>query len=257
MWAGGDPYERYVGRWSRHVAVELLVWLALPAGLRWLDVGCGTGALSGVVARGAGPAALAAIDRSASYARYAQARLGRAGVRFAVADATALPFASGSFDAVVSGLMLNFVADPGAAIAEAARVAVPGRTVAIYVWDYAEGMGLMRRFWDAVAELDPGGRAMDEGLRFPLCRPEPLAGLLATALADVQVRPIDVPTVFADFDDYWEPFLGGQGPGPSHAVSLPPAERDRLREHLRATLPVEADGSIHLTARAWAARGTA
>jgi SAM-dependent methyltransferase len=254
MWSGGDPYERYVGRWSRPVAAELLAWLAMPAGLRWLDVGCGTGALSETIVRSGGPAALTAVDRSASYVTHAQARLGAA-VRLAVADAAVLPFPDGAFDVVVSGLVLNFVADPGRAIAEAARVAGGGGTVGVYVWDYAEGMGLLRRFWDAAGELHPRARALDEGVRFPMCRPGPLADLLATALSAVEVREIEVATVFRDFDDYWEPFLGGQGPAPAYVKSLTPGDRDRLRDHIRSALPAAPDGSIRLRARAWAARG--
>jgi hypothetical protein len=118
-------------------------------------------------------------------------------------------------------------------------------------------MQLMRQFWDAAAALDPEAGALDEGVRFPLCRPEPLERLfLGAGLAGVIVRPIDVPTVFQDFDDYWSPFLGAQGPAPSYAMSLGEEQRDALRELLRAALPIEADGSIRLIARAWAARGT-
>ncbi|HSR26090.1 MAG TPA: class I SAM-dependent methyltransferase [Candidatus Eisenbacteria bacterium] len=256
MWTGGDPYERYVGRWSRMVAAELLAWLAMPAGLRWLDVGCGTGALSEAILPGA-PGALTAVDRSASYVAHTSARLRHAGVRLAVADAAALPFPDSSFDVVVSGLMLNFVPDPARAIGEAARVAVRGGTVAAYVWDYADGMGLVRVFWDAAGDLDPRARALDEGARFSLCRPGPLADLFAAALGSVQVRAIEVPTLFRDFDDYWLPFLGGQGPAPAYAASLDRPDLDRLRERIRSRLVVEADGSIRLTARAWAASGRA
>jgi hypothetical protein len=128
--------------------------------------------------------------------------------------------------------------------------------VAAYVWDYAGRMELIRQFWDAAAALDPAAAGLDEGRRFPLCRPGPLAALFAGAgLAGVATRPIDVPTRFADFDDYWSPFLGGQGPAPGYAMSLDPQRRSALREALRARLPAAADGSIALTARAWAVKG--
>ena len=257
MWTDGDHYDRYVGRWSRPVAEELLAWLAPRAGLRWLDVGCGTGALAETVVRRRAPAALTGVDRSPSYARHTRARLSDAGVRVAVADACALPFAAGAFDVVVGGLVLNFVPDPVWAIAGSACSTARGGTVAVYVWDYAEGMRLMRHFWDAARLLDPRARSLDEGVRFPLCRPEPLADLFASVLDEVQVRDIEVPTAFRDFDDCWEPFLGAQGPAPAYVASLSEADRDRLRERLRATLPTAADGSIHLAARAWAARGRA
>ena len=139
-----------------------------------------------------------------------------------------------------------------------ARVARPDGRVAAYVWDYTGGMELIRRFWDAAAALDPAAADLDEGRRFPLCQPEPLAGLFRDAgLAEVAVRPIQVPTVFRDFDDYWTPFLGGQGPAPGYVLSLDGAGRAALREELATRLPAAADGSIALAARAWAVAGTA
>jgi hypothetical protein len=142
-------------------------------------------------------------------------------------------------------------------VAEMARVAKPGGTVALYVWDYADKMQFMRYFWDAAATLDPAAQELDEGSRFPLCQPQPLTELFkAAGLRDVEVIPIDIPTDFANFDDYWTPFLGGQGSAPGYNMSLSEDQRGALREQLRATLPIEADGSIHLIARAWAVRGT-
>lgn len=240
------------------MARQFVAWLALPAGLRWLDVGCGTGALTEAVLRAAEPAQVTGVDRSPGYLAAARARLGDPRARFEVADAAALPCPDGVFDAVVSGLSLNFAPDPAAALAEAVRAATPGATVAAYVWDYAAGMELTRRFWDAARVLDAGAAALDEGERFPLCRPRPLAALFATALRKVTVREIVVPTVFSDFDDYWEPFLGAQGPAPAYVASLDEQQRTRLRELVRSRLPAAAgDGSIRLLARAWAVRGQA
>jgi hypothetical protein len=128
--------------------------------------------------------------------------------------------------------------------------------VAAYVWDYAGQMQLMRCFWDAAVALDPGAREFDEAVRFPLCRPQPLRTAFAAAdLDDVEVRPIDVPTPFCDFDDYWTPFLGGQGPAPGYVTSLTEEHRAALRARLEETLPRSAAGGIELTARAWAVRG--
>jgi hypothetical protein len=153
--------------------------------------------------------------------------------------------------------MLNFLPQPAAGLAEMARVARPTGQVAVYVWDYAGQMQLMRHFWDAAAALDPAARDLDEGRRFPLCGPTPLTALFeAAGLLAVEVRALEVPTTFRDFDDYWSPFLGAQGPAPSYAMSLTETDRDRLRDRLRASLPTAPDGSIRLTARAWAARGT-
>jgi len=160
------------------------------------------------------------------------------------------------FDAVVSGLALNFVPDPSRAVAEFARVGKSGGVAAAYVWDYAEGMAMMRHFWDAATALDPAAADLDQGRRFPLCRPEPLRGLWTDAgMEKVTGQAIEIPTAFADFDDYWTPFLGGQGAAPAYAMSLTEDHRRALRDMLRVRLPSGTDGSIRLTARAWAVRG--
>jgi SAM-dependent methyltransferase len=255
-WAGGDRYEAYVGRWSRPVARSFVAWLAVPADARWLDVGCGTGALTGTILATAEPSEVLGVDPSPDFVAHAAAHVRDPRAAFREGSAQALPADDAAFDAVVSGLVLNFVPAPSAALAEMRRVTRPEGVVAAYVWDYADGMQLMRRFWDAAAELDPAVRELDEGLRFPLCRPEALHELFTGAgLVAVEVEEIVVPTVFADFDDYWTPFLGGTGPAPAYAVQLPDHDRAALRESLRSRLPTEVDGSIHLTARAWAVRG--
>jgi SAM-dependent methyltransferase len=255
-WAVGEAYEGYVGRWSRRVAERFLEWLALPEGLRWLDVGCGTGALTATVLATRRPAQVTGVDPSEGFIALARATIDDPAATFRVGDARSLPMDDGEFDAVVSGLVLNFVPGPADALGELARVAAPGGTVAAYLWDYADGMAMMRHFWDAAVALDPEAAELDEGRRFPLCRPQPLRELwTAAALSDVDVEAIEVPTVFADFDDYWSPFLGGQGPAPGYAMSLPEDRRAALRESLRDRLLVAPDGSIPLTARAWAVRG--
>ncbi len=256
VWASGDAYEPYVGRWSRPVARELLAWLGLPPNLHWLDVGSGTGALSQVLLHNAAPREVVGIDQSDGYVAYARARVTDERVTFQVADAQSLPFPDARFDAAVSGLVLNFVPDKARAVGEMRRAVRPGGTVAVYVWDYAGRMQLMRRFWDAAIALDPAARDLDEGSRFPICKPEPLAALFQQAgLQTVETRAIDVPTLFRDFDDYWSPFLGGQAPAPGYCAALTEERRASLREHLRADLPTRPDGTIHLIARAWAVRG--
>lgn len=256
VWAEADAYEPYMGRWSRLVARELLGWLQAGGGARWLDLGCGTGALSGTILELARPAVLLGVDRSEAYASYARATLGGGVAEFAVADGRRLPVGDGRFDAAVSGLVLNFLPEPALAAREMARVTRPGGRVAAYVWDYADGMQLIRRFWDAATALDPAAAGLDEGGRFGLCQPGPLAALFEDAgIERVEVRPLEVPTGFRDFDDYWRPFLGGQGPAPGYATARSDEQRAALREELRARLPVAADGSIPLTARAWAVAG--
>ncbi|ABS26170.1 class I SAM-dependent methyltransferase [Anaeromyxobacter sp. Fw109-5] len=257
VWAVGAAYEAYVGRWSELVAREFVRWLGVPPHRRWVDVGCGAGALARAIVELAAPETVVAVDRSKGFVTHARAGAGDPRVAFHVGDAHWLAVPSSRFDVAVSGLVLNFVADPGKMVSEMARVGRPGATVGLYVWDYASGVELMRRFWDAATRLDPAAAALDEAVRFPGCAPAPLAALLGAAgLSDVETRAIDVPTHFRDFDDYWSPFLGGQGPAPAYAMSLSEDRRVALREAIRASLPVASDGSIALTARAWAVRGS-
>jgi SAM-dependent methyltransferase len=256
-WGSGDRYEPYVGRWSRAIADRFVTWVRPAPGGRWIDVGCGTGALTDTVLVAADPASVLAVDRSAAYLAYARPRLAGRPVGVGVADAAALPAMSGSVDYVVSGLMLNFLPDPARAVAEMTRACRPGGVVAAYVWDYAVGMQPIRVFWDAAVAIDPAAAELDEGRRFPLCRPDRLAALFERAgLARVDTTSLSVPAVFGDFEDYWTPFLGGQGPAPTYCVKLSRNARQELRDRLRTSLPGSADGSIPLSARAWAVRGT-
>ena len=254
MWADGDAYELYVGRWSRLVARDFLRWVGAGPGLRWLDVGCGTGALSTAILDQHEPVEVVGVDWSEAHVAWTAAHVSDDRARFLVADAAHLPAVT--VDVVVSGLVLNFLPDAGAAL-EAMRQRAPAGTVAAYVWDYAGRMDLMRHFWDAVGSLDPDA-SLDEAARFPICHPDRLGALWQEAgLADVAVQAIDVPTVFRDFDDYWAPFLGGQGVAPAYAMSLDVERREQLRERLRATVPVADDGTVRLIARALAVRGRA
>lgn len=257
LWRQGDDYEPYVGRWSRPVVREFVAWLGVADGARWLDVGCGTGALTETVLALAAPAAITGIDQSADFVAFARGTNTDSRANFAVADAVALPFAAGELDAVGSGLVLNFIPAPARSVAEMARVLRPGGTVGLYVWDYAGEMQMLREFWDAAVARDPAARALDEGERFgALCQPAALATLLRDAgLNEVDTRVIDVPTRFANFDDFWTPFLRAQAPAPHYLMSLSDAAREALRDDLRQRLPIAADGSISLVARAWAVQG--
>jgi SAM-dependent methyltransferase len=253
-WERGDPYEQYVGRWSRQVAPQFLSWLNIPPGRRWLDVGCGTGALSAAILDRCAPLSVIAVEPSEGFLDKAKEQL-RNRVLLRPGSAAEIPLDDRSVDVTVSGLVLNFVPDGRAALSEMARVTAPGGTIAAYVWDYSEKMELMRYFWDAAVELDPEAAKLDEGVRFPVCRPEALTELFASAgLRDVQATAIDVATTFADFEDYWRPFLGGQGPAPAYVMALDDTARARLAERIRGRLPIQTEGSISLIARAWAVR---
>jgi ubiquinone/menaquinone biosynthesis C-methylase UbiE len=228
----------------------------MPENLRWLDVGCGTGALSLTILDTSAPLLVQGIDASEDYVKYARSRIADSRIQFETGDAQRLPYQTASFDVVVSGLALNFVPEPEAAVSEMVRVAQSGGSVAVYLWDYAGEMQLMRYFWDAAAALDSAAKELDEGKRFPFCNQQSLLQLFDDAgLKQTEARAVDVPTVFRSFDDYWTPFLGGQGPAPSYAMSLGEDERAELRELIRSRLPIKSDGEIDLTARAWAVRG--
>jgi SAM-dependent methyltransferase len=254
-WSDGDAYERWIGRWGRPVGAIFVDWLGVSAGARWLDVGCGTGALTDTILARAAPAGVTGVDPSASFVEHAARTVADTRASFAVGSAEDLPLGDNSADVAVAGLVLNFVHDLSAALAEMRRVVTAGGTVGGYVWDYAGGMELLRRFWDAALAVDPAAAALDEAARFPICGEQPLrAAFVDGGMRAVEVRSIEVPTVFTDFDDYWSPLLSGVAPAPGYAMSLDENRRAQLRERLRSTLPKAADGSIHLVARAWAVR---
>ena len=234
------------------MAPEFLRWLDAGPRRRWLDVGCGTGALSAAILDRWDPVEVVGVDKSDAQAGWAASHVDDPRASFVVADITELPAVTA--DVVVSGLALNFFPDAGAAV-RAMSARAPGGTVAAYVWDYAGRMDLMRQFWDAAGTVDPDA-ARDEADRFPICHPDRLQACWEeSGLIDVAVHAIDVPTVFRDFDDYWTPFLGGQGVAPAYVMSLDERRRGILRDRVRELLPVAEDGTIGLVARAWAVRG--
>ncbi|HEV7671143.1 MAG TPA: class I SAM-dependent methyltransferase [Thermoanaerobaculia bacterium] len=257
-WTGADAYEAFMGRWSRPLALKFVDWLQPAPAAHWLEVGCGTGALTAAICDRCEPASVVACDPSASFLEHARSRVPDDRVSFVVAGAEALPHRERGFDAVVSGLVLNFLPDPGqvaAAIRERLR---PGGLFAAYVWDYADGMEFLRAFWEEAIAADPQAASRAENLGFPLCRPPALVSLLETAgFGQVQIGSPEIPTDLADFDDYWQPFLRGTGTGPSFVTTLDKPSRERLRVRLQRRLEPGSDGHIRLNARAWAVRGLA
>ena len=254
-WNTSDPYEYYMGRWSNLMAPEFLKWLNLPPSLSWLDVGCGTGPLSDAIFKFNAPSHLTLIDPSEGFLAKAKDRLQNK-VEFLVGKASDLPFEDDTFEIIVSGLALNFFTNLESAFFGMKRILKANGTIAAYVWDYSGRIDLIRYFWDAAYSIDPNSRELDEGIRFPICDPKKLKNAFQTAgLSDVQVTNLDIITHFKDFEDYWNPFLGGQGPAPGYLASLSENKREELKNVIYNKLPIDPDGSIKLLGRAIAVKG--
>ncbi len=255
-WNAGDRYEGFMGRWSRPLARAFVQWTEVPPGRHWLDVGTGTGALAAAIVEMAEPSSVAACDPSGPFIESARSRLQDARVAFAVAGVGSLPRREGGYDAVVSGLALNFFPDPNGAVREQLEVAGRGGLVGAFVWDYAEGMEFLRYFWDAAASVDASVSHLDEGRRFPICNPDSLESVFVSAgAARVRATSLSVTTRFASFEDYWLPFLGGTGPAPSFVSSISKGQAAALEQALCRQLPTGPGGAITLQARAWAVLG--
>ena len=249
--ASGDAYDRFMGRYSRELAPRLVDFAGISDGMHALDVGCGSGMLTSALADRLGAANVAAADPSESLLAACAHRVPDADVRRAPAEE--LPWPEGAFDAVLSQLVLNFVADADAAVAEMCRVAAPGAILASCTWDYAGGMRMLRTFWEAAAELDP--EAPDEAnMRYRT--EEELASLWERGgLDDVETGSLDVEVAYESFDECWEPFALGVGPAGAYFASLDPNAREALREGCFTRFGSPA-GPFSLTARAFAVRGT-
>jgi SAM-dependent methyltransferase len=222
----------------------------------WLDLGCGTGALTAQILEQCSPASVLGVDPSDQFLAVARQELSDDRVSFRVGSGREIPANDASYDFVVSGFALNFMPDLQRAMVEQMRVLKPSGILAAYVWDYAGHAQFIRHFWDAAVSLDPAARELHEGVRFPICRPGPLTALFESAgLRHVVVEPIDIPTAFESFDDYWHPFTTGVGPAPGYCMSLDSTAREALRARLDASLVTDPDGRILLAARAWAVRG--
>ena len=251
-WASGQNYERYMGRWSRKVAAEFLNWFNPPKSADWLEIGCGTGALTSSILRGHEPNSVLATDASEDFINHARETITDRRASFKTATAQNLPLEDESVDIVTSALVLNFVPDRREGLIEMQRVLRPGGTLSFYVWDYpGGGIGFIDAFWKAAASIDPKAAELDEGARFPFCSAGGLADLCAEAgLTNAEIAPIEVLTEFPDFESFWRPFTQGTGPAPGYCTSLPDDHRDALKACLAERL--DEGGPVVMTARAWA-----
>ena len=247
-----------MGRWSRRIAKEFIDWLNPPASWSWLEVGCGTGALTQTICAKAYPTKVIACDLSPEFVTYASSSFSHPTVAFLVAGADDLPCQEGGFDAVVSGLVLNFITDPVKVIRSMRNRLRPGGMLAAYVWDYAEGMQFLRIFWDVAVELDSRASELDEGKRFPICHRDALVDLLEReGLESINAIALEIDTPFPDFNSYWTPFLGNTGSAPTYVSSLSVTAREELKLRLMQRLTRDMGAPIQLTARAWAVRAIA
>lgn len=249
-----DAYDRFVGRYGSELASALIEYAGVEAGMRALDVGCGPGALTAALAERLGAAKVSGADPSEPFAEACRARL--PGVEIVVASAESLPFADGSFDAVLSQLVVNFIRDPHAGVREMRRVTCPGGIVAACVWDYAAEMTLLRAFWDAAREVEPERAATaDEGVVMRWCGEGDLAELWRLAgLRQVRLDSLVVRAGYAGFEDLWAPLPTGVAPSGAFCRSLDQDRRSALHDAYRRHLGV-GDAPFELTARAWAVTG--
>jgi len=250
-----EIYDRFMGRYGAALGRALSERAGVRPGMRALDVGAGTGKLTAVLTEILGEENVAAVDPSEPFASALAEKFPAADVRRGTAEE--LPFEDGSFDAVVAQLVVNFLTDPEGGAAEMARVAKEGGVVAAAVWDYRGEMTMLRVFWEAAGAVDErGAAARDERTRMRFGEPEEVVQLWEGAgLRGVEGGEIGVSASYEDFEDLWEPFLAGVGPGGDFTVSLEPEAQAALREEYRRRLG-SPEGPFELQARAWYAVGT-
>jgi len=254
-WNDGDSYEYFMGRWSSLMAIKFLQWLNMSSGKNWLDIGCGTGALSEAIEKYMNAIDLAGVDKSTGYIERVKQRISN-NQNFKTGEVDHLPFDDQEFDVVVSGLALNFFPNIENALLEFKRVTKPGGVIGAYVWDYSGKMEFLRYFWDAANQIDSSSNALDEGVRFTICNSENLLKAFVKAgITHVESSCLDIETVFKDFDDYWSPFFGGQGPAPGFLKSLSQESQNELKNKILERINFESNGSIKLIARALVVKG--
>ncbi len=254
LFADGNAYERLMGRWSRLAGAQFLDWLDAPANLNWIDVGCGNGAFTEALIARAAPLAVTGIDPSDGQIAFARTRPGAKMAEFRVGDAQALPFPDNSFDAASMALVIVFVADPAKAVAEMARVVRPGGLVATYMWEFPTGFP-HAPLAEAMKSL---GLATPERPNVQASGRDAMRDIWQRAgLTAVETEVIRIRVAFKDFADYWDSSTVPVGPSGRALAALTPAEREKLKTQLRATLPIAVDGTISYEAVANAVKGRA
>jgi len=255
MW-GGDDYDFLMGRWSRLMAPLLAQFADVRDGDNVLDVGCGTGSLTRALLECGPTVRVTGIDGSADYIEIGRKNLDADRVILEQGDAQSLPFPNHSFDKCVSLLVMNFIPHPAKAVKEMSRITCSGGLVTAAVWDYGDGMEMLRHLWDEAASIDEDAVAKHEG-NMPLCRKGELAALWTECdLSEVGDTGLTIKMDFASFDDYWAPFMTGVGPSGSYVSGLEADTQAVLRERLLNKLADgNGDAPFSLTARAWAVRG--
>jgi SAM-dependent methyltransferase len=254
----GAAYEFWLGRWTRELSVPMLDFLKPPPNGALLDVGCGTGSLARAMAARWPGRRVCGIDSSASYVEFARQQGGNGATEFETGDATNLPYPDGAFAACAAQLVINFIKDADRALAEMIRVTQPGGAVAASVWDFRGGLVFQRMFWDTAAGIDPAANAARDRLfSAPLALPDGLAGLFErSGLCRIERASLTIRMDYANFDDYWQPLHGGQGPVGTYFAGIDPALRGKIESAVRAAyLSGAPDGARSLTATAWAVRG--
>lgn len=247
----GAAYERMMGKWSQLVGAHFLDWLAPRAGLSWVDVGCGNGAFTEMIAERCAPSAIEAIDPSEGQLTFARTRPGTGAARFHLGDAMALPLPDQSFDAAVMALVIFFVPEPAKGIAEMARVVRPGGSISAYAWDASRGGFPYGALWE---EMDSLGMPPARPPSIDASRLENLSVLWADAgLAEIETKEIVVARSFADFDAYWSIILATNAG--AQIAKLDEARQATLRTRLQRRLPTDRAGRISYTARANAIKG--
>ena len=255
-WSSKLLYDNFMGKWSRLIAQKFLLWLRETNNVNtksWLDVGCGTGALTYEIANNFSPSHILGLDPSPEYLPN---NTMQDIIEFMVGNSSQIPVNGEIYDYVVSGLALNFMDDKAASIGEMKRVLKHTGCLALYVWDYSGQMEFLRIFWDAAGEIKPEAKKLDEGVQFPVCKKPALIKLFTESqLKEIKLTELIIDTKFKDIEDYWKPFLGGQGPAGSFLISLNESDRKLIKYKIMKHLGISKDEPINLKARAYAIQG--